>query len=155
MHTAFLNYPEGLVVSCQYIMNRERVFTAVIQNGRLVMLKVDEKNRIYWTLPGGGVEVGERREETAVREAKEEANIDIKIVRYLFENDYSAGTEYCYLAEPSNDHEISLGYDPELKDQVLSEVEWKDINDVRNDKHVSQVIKYLSNEELKKYNIVF
>ncbi len=37
----------------------------------------------FWQLPGGGVEVGETLEQTAVREAKEELGIDVEIVRMI------------------------------------------------------------------------
>jgi ADP-ribose pyrophosphatase YjhB (NUDIX family) len=47
------------------MMNRERAFSAVLSNGKIAMVKVDKKDRSYWTLPGGGVEEGESREEAA------------------------------------------------------------------------------------------
>ena len=37
----------------------------------------------YWVLPGGGQEHGERFEETAVREVREETGVDVRLVRRL------------------------------------------------------------------------
>ena len=37
-------------------MNRDRAFSAVLSNGRIAMVKVEEEGRSFWTLPGGGVE---------------------------------------------------------------------------------------------------
>lgn len=135
--------------------NRERALAAIINNGKIVMIKAEEKDKSYWTLPGGGVESGETREEAVIREAKEEANINIKIIRYLFEGQYSAGTEYCYLAVPVGNTIIEFGYDPELEHdkQILTKVEWKDINYVRNDLHVCRVLESLSISEFKEFNI--
>jgi 8-oxo-dGTP pyrophosphatase MutT (NUDIX family) len=137
-------------------MNRERAFSAILSNGKIAMVKVDEKDRSYWTLPGGGIEEGESREEAAVREAMEEINLDIKIVRFLFERKYAVGTEYCYLAEPANgEQHIKLGYDPEFdeNEQVLKQAEWIQIDSLTDDLHVSRVIGSLSQEEIAKYNI--
>jgi 8-oxo-dGTP pyrophosphatase MutT (NUDIX family) len=53
-------------------------------------------------------------EETAIREALEETNLQIKIIRYLYQKEYSGGIEYCYLVEPINAEDIKIGYDPEL-----------------------------------------
>lgn len=136
-------------------MNRDRAFAAVFSKGRIAMVKVVEGDRSYWTLPGGGVEKGESHEEAAVREVREEINLDIKILRFLFERKYTAGTEYCYLAEPQSDeHLIRVGYDPELdaNEQVLKQAEWVSIDKVKDDIHVSRVIASLSQEEIEKYS---
>jgi len=42
-----------------------------------------EPRRGYWTLPGGYVELGESAEEAAVREAKEEVGLDVRVERLL------------------------------------------------------------------------
>lgn len=37
----------------------------------------------YWVLPGGGREQGERFEDTAVREVREETGVDVRLIRRL------------------------------------------------------------------------
>lgn len=44
-------------------------------NDKLVI--VWEENKQYWTLPGGGVDLGESVEEAVVREVKEESNMNV------------------------------------------------------------------------------
>ena len=44
----------------------------------------------YWTLSKGGVEEGETPEETAIREIKEEINLDVKVEEKIGENEYIA-----------------------------------------------------------------
>ncbi|WP_054957305.1 NUDIX domain-containing protein [Paenibacillus dakarensis] len=138
-------------------MNRVRAFSAILKNGKIVMVKVDEIEKSFWTLPGGGVEIGETREQAAIREAMEEVNLEIKVVRFLFAQEYAAGIEYCYLAVPVdfNKSDIKLGYDPELKEheQVLKQAEWIEINNVKDDLHVSKVIESLNDNEKMLFNI--
>ena len=51
-----------------------------IEPGRMVLIR--RKNPPYgWAIPGGFVDYGESLEEAAVREAKVETNLDVKLVR--------------------------------------------------------------------------
>lgn len=43
----------------------------------------DGKMHEYYVTPGGGVEAGETKEETTIRELKEEFNVDIDIIEYV------------------------------------------------------------------------
>jgi len=56
---------------------------AIVFNGSRVLLvkRGSEPYRNVWSLPGGGVEVGETLEEAVKRELKEECGIEIEIVR--------------------------------------------------------------------------
>ncbi|WP_054957912.1 NUDIX domain-containing protein [Paenibacillus dakarensis] len=134
---------------------RKRAFTAIIHDGKIVMIHVVDKKRDFWTLPGGGVEEGESYEEAAVREAKEEVNLEIKIIRLLFKSESEHGIEYCYLSEPVHNPNIKLGSDPELElaAQTLVDAQWKEIINVRDDVQVSDVLKSLTKEEIKIYQI--
>jgi 8-oxo-dGTP diphosphatase len=49
----------------------------------LMARRTIEPRRGYWTLPGGYVELGESAEEAAVREAKEEVGVDVRVERLL------------------------------------------------------------------------
>jgi 8-oxo-dGTP diphosphatase len=58
----------------------------VIKDKREVLLIKNPSN--IWTFPKGHIEKGETREEAAVREVKEETNVDAQIVTYLGEISY-------------------------------------------------------------------
>jgi 8-oxo-dGTP pyrophosphatase MutT (NUDIX family) len=51
------------------------------ENGRVLLIhKIDND---LWALPGGGHDVGERITDTAVREVREEAGIEVEVVRLV------------------------------------------------------------------------
>ena len=37
----------------------------------------------YYAIPGGGIELGETKEEAVIRELKEEFTVDVEIIKYL------------------------------------------------------------------------
>ncbi len=53
----------------------------IITRYRKGIVLIERKNPPYgWALPGGFVEVGESLEDAAIREAKEETSLDIKLI---------------------------------------------------------------------------
>lgn len=123
-------------------MTRPRAFAAVISNDQILMTKHVYPDKTFWTLPGGGLEIGETFEEAVLREVKEEVNLDVEVVEYLFSSQYSGGEERCYLVRRLDDKAPLLGFDPELDYdyQTLSEVKWHSIESMKYDLHVSKVI---------------
>ena len=87
-----------------------------IESKEIVLIK--RKNPPYgWAIPGGFVDYGESLEEAAVREAKEETNLDVKIIR-----------QFHTYSDPKRDprhHSISTVYIakgkgiPQAKDDAL------------------------------------
>jgi ADP-ribose pyrophosphatase YjhB (NUDIX family) len=87
-----------------------------IESKGIVLIK--RKNPPYgWAIPGGFVDYGESLEKAAVREAKEETNLDVKLIR-----------QFHTYSEPKRDprhHSISTIYIakangvPEAKDDAL------------------------------------
>jgi ADP-ribose pyrophosphatase YjhB (NUDIX family) len=87
-----------------------------IESKGVVLIK--RKNPPYgWAIPGGFVDYGESLEEAAIREAKEETNLDVKLVR-----------QFHTYSDPKRDprhHSISTVYiakgkrKPKAKDDAL------------------------------------
>ena len=107
-----------------------RVFIVDSQN-RLLLVKhtVTDEDTEFWILPGGGLEENEYSWDAAIREVKEETNLDIKVVDLLYtlEEKTKCGlrcTNY-FLGEVTGG-EINLGMDPEFDEdnQVLSDVRY-------------------------------
>jgi ADP-ribose pyrophosphatase YjhB (NUDIX family) len=104
----------------------------VIADGKIVLVKRAYRESPWfgtWCAPGGFCEVGEHPAETAVREAREEAGLDVEITGYL-------GTWVDVYADDPDDREAEVinvayytaalasdehaGFDP----AEVSEVEW-------------------------------
>lgn len=57
---------------------REFVRVIVVKDNKYLLIREDKKNWFNgWIFPGGKVEVGETTEKAAIRELKEEINIDV------------------------------------------------------------------------------
>ena len=67
---------------------RIRVSVIVIEEGKILLVCHEKEGRTYWVLPGGGVDFGETLEEAAVRELKEETNLDITVDKLVFVDDF-------------------------------------------------------------------
>jgi 8-oxo-dGTP diphosphatase len=66
---------------------RIRVSGLIIINDKILLISHKKKDKIYWLLPGGGVDYSESLEEGLIREFKEELNIDIKVDKPVIIND--------------------------------------------------------------------
>ena len=121
---------------------QERVCAAIIRAGRILMVRHLHDGHDYWTLPGGGVEPGERTDQAVLREVREEVALQGLVSRLLFEHIIQGMTEYCYLVVVDERQEPKLGYDPELSRnaQMLTAVAWFPLEQVRNDRQVAKVL---------------
>lgn len=62
----------------------------VIYRGKILTLYKSYKNKYEgWVLPKGTVEAGEKYEETALREVREETGVQASIVKYIGKSTYS------------------------------------------------------------------
>ncbi|MHA1282773.1 MAG: NUDIX domain-containing protein [Promethearchaeota archaeon] len=102
-------------------------------NDNIVLIK--RKNppyQGYFALPGGFVDIGETVENACIREAKEETNIDVKIIKLIGvfsdpNRDPRGHTvSIAYLCEPATDHE-----DPKAQDDA-ADLEIVPITNLKN-----------------------
>jgi len=76
-----------------YMKNRKRTFAAIIRDNHILMVRVVNGMKDFWTLPGGGLENSETYEEAVVREVLEEINLKVSVVKHLFTDTYENGTQ--------------------------------------------------------------
>lgn len=71
----------------KYILKREYSAGGVVIKDKKEVLLIKNPSNI-WTFPKGHIEKGETKEQTALREVKEETNIDAEIIDYLGKINY-------------------------------------------------------------------
>ena len=120
---------------------RHRACAALIEDGQILMVRIENKNQIFWTLPGGGLNEGETFEQAVVREVEEEVRLNIRVIRPLYVKTDSSGKEVCFLVERVDTATPLLGRDPErpLHQQILSGMEWRSLTEMKEDVQVSEV----------------
>lgn len=98
-----------------------------VSNNRILMVlqgTMDEPKR--WSVPSGGLEVGETLEECCVREVKEETGYDAEIERFLYKKE----------GEDREVHYFQLqiiGGKPTIQDpdELIYAVDWKSLEDLK------------------------
>lgn len=82
---------------------RTRSAAVVIEDNQVLLMHRVNGGKEYYVFPGGGVEEGETKEETAIRETQEEMSVKIEIQKLLYHIHYQSGTreseQYFYLAK--------------------------------------------------------
>ena len=91
----------------------------IIENSKLLLLYRPEKN--HWEVPGGKVKEDESATEAAVREAREEINVEIELERPFYTGEFQHENEIFewngYIAS------IKEGR-PQIKEEKFEEFKW-------------------------------
>lgn len=123
-------------------MKKEKSCGCIILNDRNQILLVLH-NAGHWGLPKGHVEKGETEEETAIREVKEETNIDVEVnTNYRYSMVYSPKEDVekeviYFIAKNINNH-----YNPQIEE--VQDIKWLDID------NAIETITYDNSKELLK-----
>ncbi|MCL2532241.1 MAG: NUDIX hydrolase [Oscillospiraceae bacterium] len=105
--------------------NNGRAQALVTRGNQVLMVQHCMGDDAHYCLPGGGIECGETPEQAALRELREECNVTGTIIRKSSEwaDPYHTGTNYTYHID-IGDQIPTLGFDPELQTQILTQVRW-------------------------------
>ena len=122
----------------------DRGAAIIAQGDKIILMRRERgfgKNKqIYYTIPGGGREEGEKIEETAIREIKEELGIDIKIKKLMYKLNTYMRMQYIFLGEYVSGI-LGTGEGEEYEEE----------NYKKYGKYIPQVVSF---EKLKKINLV-
>lgn len=109
---------------------------------KILMVKQHHEDKDIWMVPGGGIEAGENSIDAAVREAKEESGLDIRITGvawHIEEVSPERGQRFVnYMVGEIIGGELSLGSDPEFDEnhQVLREIKFMSKEEIGQLEHV-------------------
>ncbi|TDM13450.1 NUDIX hydrolase [Macrococcus bovicus] len=97
------------------------VSAIVIKNSKLLIVKSKSENK--WSIPTGGIEAGESKEEALVREVHEETGYKVNIIRHVKQmkkkvKEYDVTVDYFYCNIIGGQLEI---IDP---DNEIAQVKW-------------------------------
>lgn len=125
---------------------RHRVCAALIEEEQILMVELHTPSRTFWTLPGGGVESNETKEEAIVREVLEETHLHVTVERQLYEILINQGTETCFFVRRVATSSVpQLGIDPELPldQQELRTVRFRPLKDLQDDPQIARLFTLL------------
>lgn len=91
-----------------------RVQAIAVREDRILMVKHRQNRQEWWCLPGGGQEADETPAQGALRELKEECNVDGLVVRRTSHVSYADDDETYSFSVDIGNQNPSLGYDPEV-----------------------------------------
>ena len=107
----------------------------IIKDHKIVLIYRENKGRIYYVYPGGGLDQGETKEECVVRECKEELGINVVVKKHLYKLERKEGAQHFYLCEWI-DGILGTGNEEEYADdrpggiQKPIAIELSDINEI-------------------------
>ena len=80
-------------------MKRISARAIIIEGDKIGLMYRKKVNHAFYCLPGGKQEIGEKLEETVVREIKEEFGIDIEVVKKVYEFISESAHQHFYLCK--------------------------------------------------------
>lgn len=78
--------------------SKNRSAVVLLDGANVCLIERNRAGRTYYLFPGGGVEPGESHEETAIREAKEELGVDVRLLRLIADITFRRARQTFYLA---------------------------------------------------------
>ena len=103
----------------------KRAGVVLTDDGKILLVQHTKNNETYYVLPGGHVEDGETEEQAAIREVKEECNLDIEITKRLAIGVFAKRNEdNIFFLGKILGGELTNDNDPDKMHGVITGIEW-------------------------------
>ena len=115
---------------------RIRVCGILIEKNSLLLLKHEGigPDGFLWSPPGGGVAFGQDARATLKREFREETGLEVAVGDFIFVNEHiddrHHAAELFFKVERISGN-LKLGHDPELKTQILTDIRFFTMSEIR------------------------
>jgi 8-oxo-dGTP diphosphatase len=138
---------------------RTAVRAVVISGGRILAVKMRDRDGPFYILPGGGQKAGETMYDTLRRECMEELDISIRIGEFLFVREY-IGRNHDFSYRHSNFHQVEVVFrctldDPDSvrtgdgRDARQIGFEWLDLATLRGQRFFPKVLAdYVTDDDI-------
>ena len=106
----------------------------IIKEDKILLIHRFKNGKEYYVLPGGSIEKGESLKEAAIREVKEETNLDVDVeLLWEYEEDYQGKRKGYYFLAKSYEGDLKLGGEEAKINSVnnLYSLEWFPINEIK------------------------
>ena len=100
------------------------------RNELLLQKRAVPAEKGYWCIPGGRLEMFETLEHAVVREAKEETDLDIKIIRLMGICDHIIKNENAHWVATSYLCKIEKGIPEIMEPEKASDMKWFNLNEL-------------------------
>jgi len=94
---------------------RSAARAVIIHDGKLLATKMRDGRGVYYILPGGGQQPGERLEDTVRRECLEEVGVEVEVDRLVFVREY-IGKNHDFSPRHEGFHQIEHVFVCQIKD---------------------------------------
>jgi 8-oxo-dGTP diphosphatase len=100
----------------------------VIREGRLLVVKMQDRDGVFYILPGGGQKAGETFYDTLHRECVEEIGVNVRIGEFMFVREY-IGRNHAFSYRHANFHQVESVFRCYIDD--IDSVRVGDLRDMR------------------------
>ena len=109
-----------------------RLQALVTRGDRILMVRHRQHGVTWWCLPGGAPVSGETPAEGALRELREECNVDGRVLRQVARQDYGDDNASITFLIDIGAQEPTLGHDPEVdpSNPFLVQVAWMSLRQI-------------------------
>lgn len=105
----YAEYRKYLETGEMHPIKRQSCRGIIIENEEVILLYRRKHGKVYYSIPGGGIEKGESLEQTVIRELKEELNADAKVICYLGKNETKSTIYHYFKCSKTNDNLEIIG----------------------------------------------